>query len=96
MRTHSPPRVPHIAVRRRLLLTGLGMVAALVSSSCQAPQPAAMEGIGESVLQLGDAVSTLQIENAVLQEQIDSLRIAVAKQDTALRRFANLAGMPLQ
>jgi hypothetical protein len=72
------------------------MFAALVGSSCQAPQPAALEGIGESVLQLGDAVSTLQIENAVLQEQIDSLRIAVAKQDTALRRFANLAGMPLQ
>jgi len=35
------------------------------------------------------------MENALLQEQIDSLRTAVAKQDTALRRFANLAGMPL-
>jgi hypothetical protein len=78
------------------VLAGLAVAAAaLVVSSCQAMQPVALEGIGESVLQLGDAVSTLQIENALLQEQIDSLRIAVAKQDTALRQFANLAGMPL-
>jgi hypothetical protein len=67
----------------------------LLVAACQAPQPQALEGLGESVLQLGDAVSALQQENAILQDQLDSLRLAVAKQDTALRRFANLAGMPL-
>lgn len=67
----------------------------LIIGSCQATQPAALEGMAETVLQLGDAISTLQIENAVLQEQIDSLRVAVARQDTTLRQFANLAGMPL-
>lgn len=64
-------------------------------AACQPIQPAATESLGESVLQLGDAISALQQENAMLQEQIDSLRIAVARQDTSLRRFANLAGMPL-
>lgn len=58
-------------------------------------QPEALEGIGESVLALGDAVSALQQENAIIQEQLDSLRTVVAKQDSALRRVANLAGMPL-
>ena len=67
----------------------------ILIGSCQATQPAALEGMAESVLQLGDAISTLQIENALLQEQIDSLRVAVARQDTTLRQFANLAGMPL-
>lgn len=71
------------------------IIVVLGTVSCQASQPAALEGIGETVLQLGDAVSTLQMENALLQEQLDSLRIAVARQDTALRRFANLAGMPM-
>jgi hypothetical protein len=73
----------------------LAAAVCLVLAACQAPQPQALEGLGESVLQLGDAVSALQQENAILQDQLDSLRLAVAKQDTALRRFANLAGMPL-
>lgn len=92
----SPDRSP----RRRLALphTTLAPVAAglaLMLAACQAPQPQALEGLGESVLQLGDAVSALQQENAMLQDQLDSLRLVVAKQDTALRQFANLAGMPL-
>ncbi|HUF30673.1 MAG TPA: hypothetical protein VMM77_08385 [Gemmatimonadaceae bacterium] len=92
----SPPRSP----TRRLSLprTSLAPLTAgfvLMLAACQAPQPQALEGLGESVFQLGDAVSALQQENAILQDQIDSLRLAVAKQDTALRRFANLAGMPL-
>lgn len=93
MRHHSSSRSYPRIIRGR---TALVLAAASFAiTSCQAVQPAAVEGLGESVLQLGDAVSTLQIENALLQEQIDSLRIAVARQDTALRQFANLAGMPL-
>ena len=93
MRNHSRPRTYPYALRGRTTL--VFAAAALAVTSCQAVQPAANEGIGESVLQLGDAVNTLQMENALLQEQIDSLRLAVARQDTALRQFANLAGMPL-
>lgn len=81
------------AARRALLAVTL--VASAGLAGCTIGQPEALEGIGESVLQLGDAVSALQQENALIQEQLDSLRLVVAKQDTALRRFANLAGMPL-
>ncbi|MGI8844357.1 MAG: hypothetical protein ACR2HZ_11695 [Gemmatimonadaceae bacterium] len=92
----SSPRPDH---RRHLpcraAVAPLAAAACLMLAACQAPQPQALEGLGESVLQLGDAVSALQQEHAILQDQVDSLRLAVAKQDTALRRFANLAGMPL-
>jgi hypothetical protein len=95
MRIYLLRRSRSRAVRPRPYQVVAALAAALVISSCQASQPAALEGIGESVLQLGDAISTLQLENAMLQEQLDSLRIAVARQDTTLRMFANLAGMPL-
>lgn len=81
---------------RRRAASGAAIAIAVVAlASCQPVAPAGIETLGESVLQLGDAVSALQQENATLQEQVDSLRIAVARQDTSLRRFANLAGMPL-
>lgn len=86
------PESRHV-VRRALLAVMLFASSGL--AGCDVGQPEALEGIGESVLQLGDAVSALQQENAIIQEQLDSLRNVVAKQDTALRRFANLAGMPL-
>jgi hypothetical protein len=81
--------------RRRAAPRLLAFLLALPLASCQAVQPAALESMGETVLQLADAVSALEQENALLQDQMDSLRTAVARQDTALRRFANLAGMPL-
>jgi hypothetical protein len=81
---------------RRRAASGVAIAIAISAlASCQSIAPAGIETLGESVLQLGDAVSALQQENAMLQEQVDSLRVAVARQDTSLRRFANLAGMPL-
>lgn len=88
-------RRANLAPVSRFPIPVLAAAVCLVLTACQAPQPQALEGLGESVLQLGDAVSALQQENAILQDQLDSLRLAVAQQDTALRRFANLAGMPL-
>jgi hypothetical protein len=90
----SVPRHHRVRALRALAIAGVLCTPALMGS-CQATQPAALEGLGEAVIELGDAVNALQLENALLQEQMDSLRAAVARQDTALRRFANLAGMPL-
>jgi hypothetical protein len=91
-----PRTAPHHTTSRRFSIPVLlVLTAGAALTACQPIQPAATESLGESVLQLGDAVSALQQENAMLQEQVDSLRIAVARQDTSLRRFANLAGMPL-
>ena len=88
-------RRANLAPVSRFPIPVLAAALCLLVAACQAPQPQVLEGLGESVLQLGNAVSALQQENAILQDQLDSLRLAVAKQDTALRRFANLAGMPL-
>jgi hypothetical protein len=49
--------------------------------------------LAESIVELGDAISTLREENAILQEQIDSLRTAVARQDSLLRTLAGMAGV---
>ena len=48
---------------------------------------------GQALVELSDAVNDLRRENSVLQEQIDSLRVVVARQDTMVRNLANLAGV---
>jgi len=51
--------------------------------------------MSEQIIQLGDGLNDLRQENAVLQQQVDSLRLVVAKQDSVVRQLANLAGVPL-
>jgi peptidoglycan hydrolase CwlO-like protein len=52
---------------------------------------ATAQALTEIAAQLGD----MQQDNAALQNQIDSLRAVVARQDTVLRRVANLAGVSM-
>ena len=70
---------------------------ALVLAPCLAACPAtrADVAISEQIIQLGDGLNELRQENAVLQQQVDSLLVVVAKQDTVIRQIANLAGVPL-
>lgn len=49
--------------------------------------------IMQSVNDLGDAVNAMRQDYGVLADQVDSLRSAIAKQDSLLRRLANLAGV---
>jgi len=51
--------------------------------------------MSEQIIQLGDGLNDLRQENAVLQQQVDSLRLFVARQDTVIRQLANLAGVPV-
>mgnify|MGYP001028181945 CR=1 FL=1 len=51
---------------------------------------------GELMLQLSDALNGMRSENADLQEQIDSLRRVVVRQDSLLIRLANATGVPLR
>lgn len=69
-----------------ILLVLLGMACA----------PASQEDLntGQALIELGDAVNDLRRENSMLQEQMDSLRVALARQDTLVRNLANLAGVP--
>ena len=65
----------------------------LVCSAC--PASRADIAISEQIIQLGDGMNTLRQENAEIQQQVDSLRLVVARQDSVIRQLANLAGYPL-
>ncbi len=47
-------------------------------------------------MDLGTSVMQLREDNALLQAQIDSLRGAVAYQDTILRQLATQANVPMR
>jgi len=66
---------------------------ALICAAC--PASRADVAISEQIIQLGDGLNDLRQDNAALQQQVDSLRIVVARQDTVMRQLANLAGVPL-
>jgi hypothetical protein len=69
------------------------LVLCLAGSAC-ARNPAEDIALGETILQMSDAITLLRQESAEMQEEIDSLRIALARQDTLLRRLAAAAGLP--
>lgn len=50
---------------------------------------------GEAIVGLSDAIAGLREESAMLQDQLDSLRGIVARQDTTIARLAAAAGVPL-
>lgn len=65
----------------------------LVCAAC--PASRADIAIGEQIIQLGDGINDLRQDTAALQQQVDSLRLVVARQDTVIRQLANLAGVPV-
>jgi len=66
---------------------------AVICSAC--PASRSDIAMAEQIVQLGDGLNDLRQENAVIQQQVDSLILVVAKQDTVIRQLANLAGIPL-
>jgi hypothetical protein len=66
---------------------------AVICTAC--PASRADVAMSEQIIQLGDGLNDLRQDNAALQQQVDSLRLVVAKQDTVIRQLANLAGVPL-
>jgi hypothetical protein len=65
----------------------------LACAAC--PASRADVAISEQIIQLGDGINDLRQDNAALQQQVDSLRLVVARQDTVIRQLANLAGVPM-
>ena len=80
---------------RRLAPTVLALLlASAIVSGCR-PTTDADINTGQALLELGDAITALREETSLLQQQVDSLRSVVARQDSAVRRMANLAGVPM-
>ena len=61
--------------------------------SCR--NPAADASMTEQLRQVGDELNASRQETAAMHEQIDSLRITVARQDTLLRQLAGMANVPV-
>lgn len=49
----------------------------------------------EQMRQLGDELNASRQDAATMHDQLDSLRIVVAKQDTLLRQLASMANVPV-
>ncbi len=68
-------------------------VTALVSLACYEDPQERMDEM-QLMVDMEDAVNALNAQTAELLFTVDSLRRVVAKQDTAIARLANLAGVP--
>jgi hypothetical protein len=88
MRTHPFPRP--CCRRWRATAAGLALTGAL--GGCLR-NPAADAATAQALTEIADQLGALQQYNAELQSQLDSLRLVVARQDTVLRRLANMAGV---
>ncbi len=77
-------------------MTRLRVLAAtlsLVTLGCV--NPATNADLAQQLQEMGDAITDTRAENALLREQMDSLRTVVARQDTVLRQLASMAGVPM-
>lgn len=75
---------------RRRFLFALAVI--LSASSCTNAKIQA--DLMSEIQRAADEINAQRQDMAILQEQIDSLRTAVAKQDTIVRKLMNLAGIP--
>jgi hypothetical protein len=76
--------------------TLVAVCVALPLLACQQlTNPTANVELQESLYELQDLLVQMREETALLQGQVDSLQFVVARQDSTLRRMANLMGMPV-
>ena len=64
-----------------------------LGGACRSPQADA--AIAEQLQQVGDELNAVRQDNAATVEQLDSLKLIVARQDTLLRQIAGMAGVPV-
>ena len=57
--------------------------------------PASAARQAQQMNDLSDAINDARTENATLAQTVDSLRAAVAKQDSIIARLANAAGIQI-
>ena len=74
---------------------GCALAIVLALSTCRVQGPTADVATGQMMLELTDAINQMRQDNALLQAQVDSLRGAVARQDTLIARIAVATNVPL-
>ena len=81
------------AGRRSHALVAAGALLA-VGSSCEIRNPGTQAELLLTVTEIGDAVNALRQDAGAMQDQIDSLRVVVARQDSLITRLSAAAGVP--
>lgn len=71
----------------------LAVAAIAVGIACT-PNPVAQADAAQVITELTDAIGELQQNTAILQEQVDSLKLVVARQDTMIARLSAVTGVP--
>ena len=77
------------------MLALLGAVSLGWTAGCNPNTQNANPALAQTVIELGDAVNEIRQDNATLQNELDSLRAQVARQDTVMRQLAAVAGVQL-
>jgi hypothetical protein len=85
------PSRPRSTRRSPTLLMLCVLVASGLLASCRDPRAEA--NIAEAMVQVGTEISAMRQDYAMLQNQVDSLRGVVARQDTIITRLASQANI---
>jgi hypothetical protein len=80
---------------RNALLVPMLLLASLAGCQ-QLTNPGADVELQQSLYDLQDMLLQMRDETALMQSQVDSLQFVVARQDSVLRRLANVIGAPMQ
>ena len=70
------------------------IVAVLSVAVAACRDPRAEANIAQAMTEVGTQINAMQQDYAILQSELDSLRLVVARQDTILGRLAGMAGLP--
>ncbi|HLV26525.1 MAG TPA: hypothetical protein VKZ41_09445, partial [Gemmatimonadales bacterium] len=76
----------------RLSVLGLIACALFISGCVGGLSPQAELDAAQSMMELSDAFASIREEQAIMQEEIDSLMQLVARQDSLIRRVADFTG----
>jgi septal ring factor EnvC (AmiA/AmiB activator) len=68
---------------------------AIILSAASCANPKVQADIMAEVNRAADEINAQRQDMAVLQEQIDSLKTAMVKQDSVIMKLANLAGVQI-
>lgn len=64
----------------------------IAAAACAPPSQQDMQ-TAQALTDLGESYNDLRLTQQELQDQVDSLKAVVAKQDSVIRTLANLAGV---
>ena len=82
-------------LRRPALRTLAALAALPLLAACLGMPSGDSIAQGELLIELTDAMNELRAHDAILQEQVDSLRTVVVRQDSLLARVAAATGVPV-